>query len=368
MTFKIVQNGNDLFLILSGDFIRCETNREVSYLSRQLNKISKNRIILKEENLGKWDSSLPTILYLLFKKLPNTPFDTSQLSVGLRKLLDLSFTVNKKPKRKNIEKSDFLTRLGDIGLSINKSIKKGFFFLLQILKSFNRWFHNKSVMQSRDFWFALENCGPKAVGIVTLISFMVGLILAFVGALQLKSFGAQIYVASLVSIGMTRIMGAIMVGIIMAGRTGSSYAATIGTMQVNEELDALKTMGISQFDFLILPRILALVISMPFLVILADIMGIIGGGFVGVVLLGLAPEEYIKYSIDAFYLSHFFVGLIHGIVFGLVIAICGCYFGSTCGRDSGSVGQATTKSVVYAIVWMITMTGILTLICEVLGL
>jgi phospholipid/cholesterol/gamma-HCH transport system permease protein len=197
---------------------------------------------------------------------------------------------------------------------------------------------------------------------------MVGLILAFVGALQLKSFGAQIYVASLVAIAMTRIMGAIMVGIIMAGRTGASYAAAIGTMQVNEELDALKTMGISKMDFLVLPRLLALTLAMPFLTILADLMGIIGGGFVGILMLDISPEEYWRFSLDAFNLTNFYVGIFHGFIFGIVIALCGCYFGIKTGRNADSVGLSTTKAVVFSIVWMIVMTGIITLICEVMDI
>ena len=223
-------------------------------------------------------------------------------------------------------------------------------------------------MRRIDLWFALEDAGPKAIGIVSLISFMVGLILAFVGAIQLKSFGAQIYVASLVSIGMTRIMGAIMTGIIMAGRTGASYAATIGTMQVNEELDALKTMGVSRTDFLVLPRILALTLTMPLLTMLSDFMGILGGATVGVFMLDISPQEYWKYSVDAFNLTNFFVGLFHGLVFGWVIALCGCYYGIHAGRNADSVGIATTKAVVSAIVWMIVMTGIITWICEVIGI
>jgi phospholipid/cholesterol/gamma-HCH transport system permease protein len=197
---------------------------------------------------------------------------------------------------------------------------------------------------------------------------MVGLILAFVGALQLKTFGAQIYVASLVTIGMTRIMGAIMTGIIMAGRTGSSYAASIGTMQVNEELDALKTMGVSRTDFLVLPRTNALLLSMPILVLISDIMGILGGCFVCVLFWQIPLSEYIKYTISSFDLTNFLVGIFHGLVFAVVIALCGCYFGLTCGRNADSVGRATTNAVVYAIVWMIVMTGLITLACEGLGI
>jgi phospholipid/cholesterol/gamma-HCH transport system permease protein len=163
-------------------------------------------------------------------------------------------------------------------------------------------------------------------------------------------------------------MGAIMVGIIMAGRTGASYAATIGTMQVNEELDALKTMGIPSVDFLVLPRILSLIISMPILVMLSDFMGMMGGAFVGTFLLEISPEEYWKYAMNSFGLVNFLVGIFHGIVFGVIISLCGCYYGIYCGRNADSVGKATTKAVVSSIVWMIVLTGIITWICEVLNI
>ena len=225
----------------------------------------------------------------------------------------------------------------------------------------------RSIMRRIDFCAALDDCGPKALAIVSLISFLVGLILAFVGAVQLQIFGAQIYVASLVTVGMCRIMGAIMVGIIMAGRTGSAYAATIGTMQVNEELDALQTMGLSQIDFLVMPRLLALILAMPILTMLADFMGMLGGGFVGVFIMGLPYQEYWKFAINAFTLNNFLVGIFHGFCFGIIIAMCGCYSGLTCGRNADSVGVATTSSVVNAIVWMIVITGIITVICQEIG-
>ena len=231
-----------------------------------------------------------------------------------------------------------------------------------------RFLSGQAVMRRVDWLFALEDCSYRAVGIVALVSFMVGLILAFVGAIQLKNFGAQIYVASLVAIGMTRIMGAIMVGVVMAGRTGASYAATIGTMQVNEEIDALKTMGIPVTDFLVLPRIAALTLTMPLLVMLADFMGILGGASVGVGMLGIPAEEYWNYSIKALDMDNFLVGLFHGLVFGVIISVCGCYYGVYCGRNADSVGKATTRAVVSAIVWMIVATGIITWIFEVLGI
>ena len=368
MGLELEQSGKKATLSISGNFIRYETVGETERLLAHIYLSKPTHLILKNKGIGKWDSSLLVILYDLIKYLPKVKVDTSDLPDGLKRLLALAFSVNRHPNAPPKNKISFLEQLGDLGLKIKSCFDNSISFLKEVCSSFGRWGTGRAVSRPIDFWLALDNCGPKAVGIVTLISFMVGLILAFVGALQLKSFGAQIYVASLVTIAMTRIMGAIMVGIIMAGRTGASYAAAIGTMQVNEELDALKTMGISKMDFLVLPRLLALTLAMPFLTILADLMGIIGGGFVGILMLDISPEEYWRFSVDAFNLTNFYVGIFHGFIFGIVIALCGCYFGIKTGRNADSVGLSTTKAVVFSIVWMIVMTGIITLICEVMDI
>ncbi|MBR2273422.1 MAG: ABC transporter permease [Alphaproteobacteria bacterium] len=192
--------------------------------------------------------------------------------------------------------------------------------------------------------------------------------LAFVGALQLKNFGAGIYVASMVTLGMTRIMAAIMVGIIMAGRTGSSYAATLGTMQVNEEIDALKTLGIKITEYLVVPRLICLVVTIPFLTLLADVLGILGGAVVGVVFLDISAAAYFDYALKALNLTNILVGLLHSLIYGLIISLCGCYEGLTAGRDADAVGKATTQAVVTALIWMIVATGILTVLLEIIGL
>lgn len=368
MGLELEQTGKKATLSISGNFIRYETVGETERLLAHIYLSKPTHLILKDKGIGKWDSSLLVILYDLIKYLPKVKVDTSDLPDGLKRLLELAFSVNRHPNTPKKTKISFLEQLGDFGLKIKSSFDNGVNFLKEVCSSLGRWGTGRAVSRPIDFWLALDNCGPKAVGIVTLISFMVGLILAFVGALQLKSFGAQIYVASLVAIAMTRIMGAIMVGIIMAGRTGASYAAAIGTMQVNEELDALKTMGISKMDFLILPRLLALTLAMPFLTILADLMGMVGGGFIGILMLDISPEEYWRFSLDAFNLTNFYVGIFHGFIFGIVIALCGCYFGIKTGRNADSVGLSTTKAVVFSIVWMIVMTGIITLICEVMDI
>lgn len=326
-------------------------------------------IELTDGGIGEWDSSLVAVLYEIIRYAQENKIKCVYKSFpkNLQDLIRLAFADDRKPTHGGTDYS-FLESIGKATFDLGKKVTSVLSFLGQVLSSIGRFFSGCSVTRWVDFCSVLEDCGPKAIAIVSLISFLVGLILAFVGAIQLQTFGAQIYVASLVTIGMCRIMGAIMVGIIMAGRTGSSYAATIGTMQVNEELDALQTMGMSRVDFLVLPRIFALVIAMPILTMLSDILGMLGGAAVGIFMLDLPYEEYLNYSLKAFNLKNFLVGIFHGFCFGIIIALCGCYSGLTCGRNADSVGVATTKSVVSAIVWMIVVTGIITVICLELGI
>lgn len=366
LTFNLTKQ--TLELELSGNFSGYDNETEKTAL---FNAAAKARnILVKTSGLGRWDSTLVVVLYELAKRAgkQKTSYDFSSLPENLHRLVSLALEVDRNPPSPPSRTTPWLEALGGWGLNIYTGFISGLKFLGRLLTSIGRFLTGKAVMRPVDFLFALEDCGYRAVAIVSLVSFMVGLILAFVGAIQLQTFGAQIYVASLVTIGMTRIMGAIMAGIIMAGRTGASYAAAIGTMQVNEEIDALKTMGIPVTDFLVLPRTLSLLITMPVLTVLADFMGIFGGTFVGTVMLDISLQEYIKFSVDTFELDNFLVGVFHGFLYGMIISLCGCYYGVNCGRNADSVGMAATKSVVSAIVWMIVVTGILTFIFKVLGI
>ena len=370
MNLDFKESDGVLLLFLKGDYLNFDSPQKLESLLSFIANSNIKSVKIETTNLTLWDSSLLSVLFQIAKAAEhkNIKFDFVSLPNDLKHMLQLALTVDRKPTLPKETKEDFFTKIGHCSLMVWNAFNRGCSFISDATKSFIRLISHKAIMRPVDFLFALDACGPKAVGIVSLISFMVGLILAFVGAIQLKTFGAQIYVASLVTIGMIRIMGAIMAGIIMAGRTGASYAATIGTMQVNEEIDALKTMGIPITDFLVLPRLCALVIAMPLLTMLADFVGMLGGAFVGVVMLDIAPEEYWKYAWNAFGLKNFLVGVFHGLVFGYIIALCGCYYGINCGRNADSVGVATTKAVVSSIVWMIVITGIITVICEGLGL
>lgn len=366
---RIEQENNILRITFCDNFLSYDNKGAQNWL-QSIDFKSISKIIFATENVEKWDSSLVILLFDAIKeaKKYSIVYDISSLEKNLQELLVLAFSVDRKPPADKQQKEDVFETLGKNTFTIAKKISNALSFIKSVCGAIMRFFGFSSIMRSTDFWAALNDCGPKALGIVSLISFLVGLILAFVGAVQLKEFGAQIYVASLVTIGMCRIMGAIMVGIIMAGRTGSAYAATIGTMQVNEELDALETMGLSKIDFLVLPRIFSLTLSMPILTMLADFMGIIGGAFVGVFMLNIPYQEYYRYALRAFSLNNFLVGIFHGLCFGIIIALCGCYQGLNCGRNADSVGVCTTKSVVSAVVFMIIATGIITVICQEIGI
>lgn len=370
MQLKYTLNNHSLEIDLSGNYLGFDDEQTKKNLLLEIQTGKISHMTIKAGQLQKWDSSLLALLFELLKTTDgkNITVKYESFPDNLSKLLELALTVDRKPDIKREPHLPFVEAVGAWGINAAQAVSRGWNFIRGTLASVGHFFAGAAVMRRVDFMFALEDCSYKAVGIVSLVSFMVGLILAFVGAIQLKTFGAQIYVASLVAIGMTRIMGAIMVGIIMAGRTGASYAATIGTMQVNEEIDALKTMGIPTQDFLVLPRIMALTLTIPLLTILADFMGILGGAAVGVGMLNISAAEYWTYSVDALDMDNFFVGLFHALVFGIIISLCGCYYGIYCGRNADSVGKATTQAVVTAIVWMIVATGIITLIFEVLGI
>jgi len=232
----------------------------------------------------------------------------------------------------------------------------------------SRLIRGRARFRRTDLGLYMQASGVQALPIVSLICFLVGLILAFIGAIQLKLFGAQIYVADLVGIAMVRLMAAIMTGIVMAGRTGGAFAAQLGTMQVNQEIDALKTLGISPMEFLVLPRMLALALMMPLLCLYANVMGILGGMVVGVGLLGLGLVPYYTQTVQAVGLWNLGIGLFSGTVFGVIVALAGCMRGMQCGRSAAAVGESATSAVVTAIVGIIVATAAITVICDVLGI
>lgn len=378
MAVTLKENNGDLVLLLdgepdSGSFEKLKNNTASGLDSTSLQQLKERgqTKIFAETAEGQPYASLPAAeLFGLAKQIQaaGLTLDLSRLPQNIRDMLTLALKVENRPPKDEAPHGGLLERIGNKSFIIYKQLKSTLRFVHETNLSLLRFFSGQAIWRRKDFWFIFGDCSYKAVGIIALVSFLVGLILAFVGALQLRTFGAGIYVASMVALGMTRIMAAIMVGIIMAGRTGSSYAATLGTMQVNEEIDALKTLGIKISDYLVTPRLVSLVVTIPFLTLLADVLGILGGAVVGVSFLDLSSSSYFDYSIKALSLKNILVGLMHSIVYGIIISLCGCYEGLNAGRDADSVGKATTGAVVTALVWMIVATGILTVILEEMGI
>ena len=329
------------------------------------------QIYIDARGLTGWDSGFLTFLSRIRQwcMAKNVGFHDEAVPEGVRRLLALASAVpDRQDPKKKASKESFLSVLGGKVLDLYDSAGEVIEFIGEATVAVGRFVRGKASFRKVDLVLFLEDCGAKAFPIVTLISLLVGLILAFVGAIQLKAFGAQIYVADVVGIGMVRVMGAIMTGIIMAGRTGAAFAAQLGTMQVNEEIDALKTLGISPMEFLVLPRMIALVIMMPLLCVYADLMGILGGMIVGVGMLDLNVIEYLNETRSTLTMTTFFIGLFHSAVFGVIVALAGCLRGMQAGRSASAVGYAATSAVVTSIVSIVIATAIITFVCQVLGI
>ena len=329
------------------------------------------RIGFNTENLTAWDSSLLTFLIKIsaFCSKNNIVFDKDGLPEGVSRLIALATAVpERKGARKEAVHEPFFSRVGSAAIDMWQSALELLAFIGEASIAFFNLLVGKASFRRSDLFLFIQQCGADALPIVTLISLLVGLILAFIGAIQLMMFGAQVYVADLVGIAMVRVMGAVMVGIVMAGRTGAAFAAQLGTMQGNEEIDALKTMGVSPMEFLVLPRMLALVLMMPLLCVYADLMGVLGGLIVGVSVLDIGLLQYIHQTTAALKLSFFFIGIIQATVFGVLVALAGCLRGMQSGRSASAVGDATTSAVVTSIVAIIVATGIITVVCNVLGI
>lgn len=359
-----------LQLRLAGDWRAGSLPLSLREVEDALSGKTPGSLRFETEDLQNWDSGLLTFLITLKKlcEAQKIAFDDGNLPDGARRLLALAAAVPEQQAGKGSSRAPLLERVADRALAAWKSVVDMLDFLGEVTLACGRLLTGRARFRRSDLWAIMRECGAGALPIVSLISALVGLIFAFVGAVQLSMFGAEIYVASLVAIAVVRVMGAIMTGIIMAGRTGAAFAARIGTMQVNEEIDALATLGISPIDFLVLPRIIALVVMMPLLCLYADLMGILGGLAVGVFMLDLNLGEYLEMTKLAVGLKDFWIGLFHSAVFGVLVALSGCLRGLQCGRSASAVGDAATSAVVTGIVNIIVATAVITVICNILGI
>jgi len=302
--------------------------------------------------LKEWDSAIIVFLNQCRHDLTelNKDFDTSHLPRGIVRLLSLSLGIRPGKPRSEFTLNSSIDYLETEIVQFRDRVLGVAAFFGEWISGFVSALIGRSGMRVRDLFGVCRSCGASALPIVTLISFLTGLTMAFVGSVQLEKFNAKIYVADLVCLAMVREMGALMVAIVMAGRTGAAFAAELGSMKLNEEIDSLRTFGISPMQFLVLPRTMGLLLMIPLLTLYADVVGILGGLTVGTQVMGFSVMHYFEQTQTALGgIWEVYSGLVKSLVFGLIIGLVGCYKGLASGKDSASLGRSVTSAVVTSV-------------------
>ena len=342
---------------------------DVSAVEKELSGGSVKTLEFDASALGRWDSALMVRILALndLCTKAKVEFHAQTLPSGLAKLIALSQAVPEKADAaRKAATPSFLQRVGESGLAAWTGGAAMLSFLGESVVASLKLVRGRAQFRWSDTLMVIQQCGPEALGIVALINFLIGMILAFVGATELAQFGASIYTADLVAVATVREMACIMTGIIICGRTGAAFAAQLGTMKVNQEIEAFQTFGISPFEFLVLPRMMALILMMPLLCVFADLIAIGGGFLVSTLMLDVAPKLYLDRTLESIRLATFLIGVFKGGFFGVIVALTGCLRGMQCGSNAAAVGQATTSAVVTGITWIIASDGIFAVICSAL--
>jgi phospholipid/cholesterol/gamma-HCH transport system permease protein len=362
--------GESVTLTVGGDWSIRQGLPSLTPIRQRLTETSTVRqMVLGSADLGKWDSALLTFLLMVetLCQERGIGIDATGLPAGVRRLIELATATPPHTQARKPPPS-FVARIGASAIQEGRALLRSVAFLGETLVAFGRMAVGRASYRPTDLFLTMQECGAQALPIVSVISLLVGMIFAFVGAIQLKQFGADIYDANLVAVAMAREMAAVMTGIVLAGRTGAAFAAQIGAMQGNEEIDALSTLGISPVEFLVLPRMLALILMMPLLCVYANAMGIFGGFIVGINTLNVTPTAYLLQTQAAVTLGDFSIGIVKGSVFGALIAVTGCLRGIESGRSAAAVGAAATSAVVSGILAIIITDAVFAVLLSILGL
>ena len=332
-----------------------------------LNYTRPTRVELALHELCTWDSAL--ILYLNEARQWCGAHDATcvldALPPAIRRLsAQLASAPHSRPAYRS---HDFLTTVGLATQDVWKKVADISHFVGEAAMSVAYLAKHPHRFRWRDCLHEMQQCGAMALPIVGLIAFLVGVTLAYTGAVILRQFGGDIWVADLVGLTMLREMGAVMTGIVVAGRTGAAFAAQLGNMKANEEIDALTTLGIRPIDFLVLPRLIALFFMMPLLALYANALGILGGAVIAYGLLDIPPTAYWVELLTAIGTSDLLTGLIKAATFGLFVGLAGCLRGLQAERSAAGVGAAATSAVVTSILLIIVGDALYAVIFNILG-
>ena len=355
--WQIEVDGSHAVLTLRGDWSLANAARlPSSEAIKEAVSGPVKQVTIREENLGRWDTILAAVLYSVISQLNAQGVDVDKTSLSDDLLRLIALTESKIDHHMD-QASHF-----DIFEQVGKATLRQWFNLLVIsssvyyfLRSSGRAITGQGEFRWVDFATALEHSSVNALPIITIVSVLMGSILAFVGSIQLQAFGAEIFIADTVGIAVFREMAAIITAIVMAGHTGAAFASHLATMKVNEEVDALRTLGLSPHDYLAVPRVLALALALPMLYLYAALMTLVGSMLVANLTLDLSPVAYLTRTVDAIPVSYIFLGIIKSLTFGVLIGLVSCHIGLHAGRSAEAVGQAATQAVVVSILGIIVI-------------
>jgi phospholipid/cholesterol/gamma-HCH transport system permease protein len=372
--WRLQRHGAAAQLQLIGDWIARDFGlRSSAGVRRILEQVDGVTLRVEASELGRWDSALIAFLKLLrdsvaANRTQPVQLDTSGLPDAARRLLALASAGPSGAADTNVSPPSFLTRVGELCLACWPKTVAVATLVGETSVHGAAAIAHRTRTRAIDVLVLVRQAGVGALGIVAVVNLLVGAIIAFVGAKQLQRFGAGIYVADLVGIATARELAAIVTAIVMAGRTGSAYAAHLATMQGNEEIDALNAFGIPVFDFLVLPRVAALVTMMPLLYLYGCACGFFGGFLVSIATLDLTAVRFVAQLRDAMDVTELAIGFAKSIAFGILVALTGCYIGLRAGRSAADVGDAATAAVVVGIVGIIALDAVFAVCTNALGI
>ena len=367
------RNGPVATVRLAGDWIACKTGVRSRAEVRQILAKDFTTVRIDGSQLGRWDSALIAFLKMFHdicaeERARPLPIDESALPATARGLVALAAAGGKEVAEKAAPAPSLARRVGEAYFATSSEAVEVAALVGETALRGAAAFAGRTHSRAIDVLQLIRDAGAGALGIVAIVNALVGAIMAFVGAVQLQRFGAGIYVANLVGIAVVREMAAIVTAVVMAGRTGGAYAAHLATMQGNEEIDALQVIGIRVFDFLVLPRVAALVAMMPLLYLYGCAVGLFGGFVASIATLDLTPALFLQQLRGAVAMTQFEIGLTKSVVFGALVALAGCYIGLNAGRSAADVGRAATSAVVAGIVGIIAIDAVFAVCTNALGI
>ncbi|MEJ2093121.1 MAG: MlaE family lipid ABC transporter permease subunit [Syntrophobacterales bacterium] len=359
------QPGREVLLALSGRIALDNVNDLLTELRAFLERMSPAKLEVDLGQVEYLDSSGALALIFLEKEAQtrNIPFSFANASESTQRIMGLidPETLDLSPLRQE-EELNFFEQLGQGALGLLDEGYQVLSFFGKVLTSLISLFFRPRLIRWNEVLVYMQKTGVEAFPILGMMSLLMGLVLAFMSSFTLQEFGAIIYVAALVGVGFVRALGALLTGILMAGRSGSAFAAEIGTMQVNEEVDALEVMGFEPVRFLAVPKVLATMLVMPILTLYSIFFGLLGGFLVGVTVLDISIYTYINQTQNALEVFDIFYSLVEAVVYGMIIATIGCQRGFQVRGGAEEVGTATTSAVVAGLFLIIVAAAIFSIL------